>query len=182
MKRRRADRAEWRRIVERRFVVAHLEAPAFTGYATLLLLDRFAETFYARVGEATCCVAAAGYPWLQHFPAGAFHTVTTMFDASGAVVQWYIDVCRAHGVDGAGVPWFDDLYLDIVVSPNGAAHLLDADELEDARRQGLVSPGEYALAWAEARRLLALIERDAMPLLAESAAHREFLARQLVTR
>ena len=178
--RRRADRLEWQRILARRFAVAHLETPGFVGAVTLLLLDQFGEPFYSQVDGQPCCVAATGYSWLQHFPMGAHYTVTTMFDQAGTVVQWYIDICRRHGVDGAGIPWFDDLYLDIVVTPAGTVQLLDADELEDAVGQGLVSPAEYTLAWREARRLLAAIEQGVLPLLALGVGHRALLLRQVV--
>lgn len=179
MKRRRADRREWQRILARRFAVAHLETPAFTGAVTLLLLDQFGEPFYSLVEDQPCCVAATGYSWLQHFPMRAHHTVTTMFDPRGNIVQWYIDICRQHGVDADGIPWFDDLYLDIVASPAGTVQLLDAAELEDAVGQGLVSPAEHALAWREARRLLAAIKHGVLPLLALSAGHRALLIEQL---
>lgn len=182
MKRRWADRREWRRILERRFAVARLAGPEFSGYVTLLALDRFAEPFWAQVGEQRCCLAASGYSWLQQFPEGAQHTVTTMFDAGGNVLQWYIDICRQHGCDEDGVPWFDDLYLDIVVTPSGAAHLLDADELEQAMHAGLVSPADSALAWAEARRLQLALTAGDFPLLKLSAVHRGLLLENLAAR
>jgi hypothetical protein len=176
---RRADRAEWRLIVERRFVVSYLETAEFTGYATLLLLDRFAEPFWVELDGQSCCVAADGFSWLQHFPVGERYTLTTMFDAAGDVVQWYLDVCIEHGVDEQGVPWFDDMYLDVVVSSSGSVHLVDADELADAARRGVVSRRDYDQAWAEARRLLELVARGALPLLALSSAHRSLLVRRL---
>src|SRR4051794_9419827 len=130
MKRRRSDRSEWRRIVERRFHVAYLDTPEFTGYLTLLVMKKVSAPFWVRVGDSTCCVADTGFAWLQHFPAGSHHTLTTMFDAGGNVVQWYVDICAQHGVDDRGIPWFDDLYLDIVMSPSGAIQLLDVEELD----------------------------------------------------
>ncbi|GEM_PF-137659 len=178
-KRRRADRLKWQRIIARRFAVTRLETTAFTGAVTLLLLDEFGEPFYAQVDEQPCCVAATGYSWLQHFPTRYQYTVTTMFDPDGNVVQWYIDICRQHGVDAEGIPWFEDLYLDVVASPAGTVRLLDADELEDALRAGIVSPHEYAAAWREARRLLAAIEQRSFPLLALSMLHRALLLQQL---
>jgi predicted RNA-binding protein associated with RNAse of E/G family len=77
-------------------------------------------------------LADAGFAWMTHFPHGAHHTVTTMYDAAGQVIQWYIDICRAHGVDEAGMPRFDHLYLDIVVYPDGRVVVLDEDELDAA--------------------------------------------------
>lgn len=94
-----------------------------------------------------------------------------MFDPDGRVVQWYIDICARHGVDARGVPWYDDLYLDIVVSPAGGRWLLDADELEAAVGAGVITPSERALAHAEAHWLLDALGRDAWPLLQLSVRH-----------
>ena len=148
-----------------------LDTAEFTGYRTLLLMDAVSEPFWAQVGSEPCRVADSGFAWLQHFPDGARHSLTTMFDADGQVVQWYIDICARHGVDDHGVPWYDDLYLDIVVSPAGGRWLLDADELDAALEAGLVSPADYDFAHAEARRLLDALERDEWPLLQLSVRH-----------
>ena len=102
-----------------------------------------------------------------------------MFDRDGNVVQWYLDICQRHGIDAEGIPWFEDLYLDVVASLAGTVRLLDADELEGALRAGIVSPAEYALAWREARRLLAATEQRSFPLLALSALHRALLLQQI---
>jgi hypothetical protein len=149
----------------------YLDTPEFTGYRTLLLLDTVSLPFWTYLETEPCRVADSGFAWLQHFPAGAKHTVTTMFDRDGRIVQWYIDICAAHGIDERGIPWFDDLYLDIVVSPSGAHWLLDADELDTALQTGLISPADHDLAHAEAQRLLEAITLRKWPLLALSEAH-----------
>ncbi len=58
--------------------------------------------------------------------------MTFMFDADGHVLQLWVDVCLDHGIDAAGLSWWDDLYLDIVVLPGGYLEMQDADELADA--------------------------------------------------
>jgi len=171
MKRRSADRAGWQRLTRRRFHTMHLDTPEFTGYRSLLLIDAVSAPFWTQESVERCRIADTGFAWLQHFPASAQHTLTTMFDSQGRVAQWYIDICAGHGIDDRGVPWFDDLYLDIVVSPSGAHWLLDADELDAALHAGLVSRNEYDLAHAEARRVLDAIERRSWPLLELSVAH-----------
>lgn len=171
MKRRSANRIEWKRVLERQFDVVHIESAEFTGYVTRLVLSRLSEPFYREVLGHSLCLADSGYCWLQHFPEGARHTVTTMVDRSGNVVQWYIDVCASHGIDGDGIPWFDDLYLDIVLLPSGGLALLDQDELETARIGKMVTQAQYELAWEEARTLLRGIGTNAMPLLGLTMSH-----------
>ncbi|WP_157964471.1 DUF402 domain-containing protein [Exiguobacterium flavidum] len=70
-----------------------------------------------------------GYIWIQQFPDGARYAVTTMFDATGKVVQTYIDICLRVGADD-GRPWWEDLFLDLIVLPSGEIFLRDVEELE----------------------------------------------------
>ncbi len=141
-----ADRADWRRVTRRRFSVSQRDTPGFTGYLTLLCIDEVLEPLYLVEGVLRVCVADRGFSWLQHFPVGTSYTLTTMFDARGSVVQWYIDICRGHGVDERRIPWFDDLYLDIVVTPEGRVQVLDAEELDEALHIGAISQEAYEFA------------------------------------
>ena len=84
----------------------------------------------------------------QHF------TVTTHFDGNGQIVLWYIDICLLTGVGQNQIPWLDDLYLDLVVSPSMEVEVKDADELLAARKSGEISTTEFNLAWCEADRLM----------------------------
>ena len=167
-----ADRADWRRVTGRRFSVSRHETAEFTGYLTLLCIDEVREPLYLEEGALRVCVADCGFSWLQHFPAGTNYTLTTMFDAQGGVVQWYIDICRSHGVDERGIPWFDDLYLDIVVTPGGRVQLLDAEELDEALHTGAISQEDYAFARGAARAVLTALDRGEFPLLQLSPRHR----------
>ncbi len=171
MKRKFADRPDWRRVTRRRFATTYLETPEFTGHLALLRIDEVSEPLWIEMVHFRYRIADRGFSWLQHFPADAPHTLTTMFDDRRRVVQWYIDICRGHGLDERGRLWFDDLYLDIAALPSGEAYLLDEDELEAARREGKVSRADYDFARREADRLLAAIERGELPLLRLAEAH-----------
>lgn len=177
MKRKQADRPHWQRILRRRFTVTRLDTPAFQGYVTLLRLIEVRQPLWVPFGARRLCVADHGYCWLQHFPEGAHYTLTTMLDAEGQVVQWYFDLCKAHGVDERGIPWYDDLYLDVIAVPSGEVELIDVADLDEARRQGLLTPADYDLAWREANHLLAAVRAGDLRLLALSAQYWEELRR-----
>ena len=87
-----------------------------------------------------------------------------MFDDKGQVVQWYIDICKTQGLTDQQVPWFDDLYLDVVVLPSGEVFLLDEDELEEAFGDGAVTSKDAALARKTAGRLLSIYSKRKFPL------------------
>jgi uncharacterized protein len=175
MKRLIANRPDWHRILQRRYYQTYLNTPAFRGYATLLCLDAVRERLIVQTQSGPLCIADAGYTWLQLFPEGERYTMITMYGADGHVVQWYIDICAQTGVSEAGIPWLDDLYLDIVITPDHKVELLDADELDEALRSEEISPSDYDLAWREANRLMEKFSRREFELLALCAPFRQIL-------
>lgn len=175
MLRKRSDRPEWRRVTRRRFFVERTDSEDYTGLITLLWIDDVREPLWLSTGGVRICVADKGYSWLQHFPQGTQFTMTTMFDAAGRIVQWYIDVCKQHGVDESGIPWHDDLYLDIAMLPSGEIELLDVAELDRAWRQGSISQADHDLAWREAKRIMDEIGRGEFALLKLAEPHRNRL-------
>ena len=54
---------------------------------------------------------------LLRTPGGPTCTVTATYNAEDALAQWYIDVCGGHEIDHTGIPWHDDLSLNLVVGP-----------------------------------------------------------------
>lgn len=175
MKRKTADRAEWQRVLQRRFAMSSLQESNFTGHITLLCIDAVRDPLWVDSNGQRVCIADASYSWLHQIPLDCQHVVTTMFDATGAVVQWYIDICAQTGVDAQGVPWFDDLYLDIVVLPDRTLGIYDADELEEALAVGAITSAQHELAWQEAHRIVQAIEQGNFSPLDLSVAHRQQL-------
>lgn len=122
-------------------------------------MDQIREPLWIRAGDDSTCIVNTGYSWLQHFPLGEHFAITTMFDERAKIIQWYIDICLRQGVTENNIPWFDDLFLDVVFTPNGDVRLLDADELDDAFNAGEISRSEYDLALGESERIMAQIKQ-----------------------
>ena len=182
MKQRSAERLPWPRVTARRFVTHAFATAEFQGVATLLCIDAVREPFWIEWQGARFCLCDSGYTWLQHFPANTHYAVTTQFDPQGQVIQWYIDICHRHWVDEQGMPWWEDLYLDLLVFPNGGCHIVDGDELDEALQTGVIDARLHTLAWDEARRLQTAIEAGAFPLLSLSYAHRLQLLQSLLNK
>lgn len=164
MKRKRADRPGWRRVKRLGYQEKWVDALSFTGYAVRLTLDEVSDPAYMPVGEKILCVGDRGYVYLQYFPHDQAYAVTKMLDELGNTVQWYIDICKGHGKDENGHIWYDDLYLDIVVLPEGEVYLLDQDELDEALQKGMITSEEHRFACETADKLLKEImegKRDA---------------------
>ncbi|MFL0200116.1 DUF402 domain-containing protein [Exiguobacterium acetylicum] len=174
IKKRYADRRDWRRITQRHYVHEQVDSEVFVGHVTLLQLIEVASPLDVRYGDEIVRIADAGYVWVQQFPSDAHHAVTSMFDATGQLIQTYVDICLRTGVEDERIYW-EDLFLDLIVLPSGQVLLIDTDELEAAREQGIVSEAEYALAWAEAKRLQKQLQDGSFHLV----AHAEVMKQQL---
>jgi uncharacterized protein len=167
VKRKFAHYPNWRRLRERRYTGANVRGDAFSGHVALVAVVALDDApAWLTFPDGRVRYADDGSFIVQHFPAGARHVVTTLFDRDGEIVAWYIDIVRAHGLGDDGIPWYDDLYLDLVVLPDGSRYLLDADELDAALAAGAIERDDWSLAGAEAARLLALLDAGPLPAMA----------------
>lgn len=149
-----ADRADWTRILERRFTVYSKQSIGFSGHMTLLEMIRVREPLVVNYNNRPTRIVDNGYKWVQHFPEHASYVLTSVYDEKDCIVQRYIDICKQQGISDQGIPWYDDLFLDIVMFPSGELYLLDQEELEEARQQGIVNAEDYELAWSTARMVM----------------------------
>ncbi|WP_419959190.1 DUF402 domain-containing protein [Psychrobacillus sp. BM2] len=178
LKRRFGDRSDWKRIRKREYAQSYVDKEEFTGYITLLNLVHVTKPLWVKYDDKSVCIVDDGYMWLQHFPIGKNYSVTTMFDANGEVIQWYIDICKEIGVEN-NIPWWDDLFLDIIVLPTGEIIQQDEDELEAALKNGLVDQDSYNLAWTQANKIKNSIMEESFGVLNYSKVHKELLTELL---
>lgn len=179
LKRKFGDRSDWKRVIVREYAQTFIDSERFTGHVTLLRIIKVTDPLYVIYHGEKICIADDGYEWLQQFPSDRNHSVTTMFDSKGNIVQWYIDICSLNGVSENDVPWMDDLFLDLIVLPTGKLIKKDANELEEALISGTIDKNLYDLAWKEANRLSELIEHDEFTIIKLSELHREILCQKL---
>ena len=170
-----AHHPDWKRIKASRLSVLHLEEQHFRGVVALLYIDAVTEPFTVNYGGHPLCILDKGYSWLRHFPAGSQYILTTTFSPDGQILQWYIDLCQSHGVTDEGIPWWDDLYLDIAILPSGQLFVLDADELDEALDAGTISSKQHGEVCQEGQRLMDLIREERFELLGIGSRHRQQL-------
>jgi predicted RNA-binding protein associated with RNAse of E/G family len=120
----------------------------------LLSLHKVERKLIVQYQDEELCLAAEGYLWLQQFPLDSNFCVTTMLNQNHEVVQRYIDISRVNGVSDEGIPYWDDLYLDVIVLPDGSLFIQDEDELEEALRQGHIEFQVYKLAKVTAAKMI----------------------------
>lgn len=179
MKRKYGDRSDWKRVLEREYAQLYLETDDFKGYISLLKIAKVKEPLHVKYFDQNVCIVNDGYMWLQQFPSDKHHSVTTMFDEKGQIVQWYIDICYMNGVSEDNVPWMDDLFLDIVILPSGDVIQKDSEELDEALLNGTIDETLYNLARKEAELINSLVKEGSFTLLQLSQEHRDILLQKI---
>ena len=119
-----------------------------SGYASLICFSEGNERLIVKENGVDRCLVDTGYKWLVFLPDNANWCMTAMYDHHGGAIQWYFDITKANFIDENGDPCLDDLYLDIVLFPDGAIVTLDEDELKEALDTGQIAGDDYHFAYS----------------------------------
>jgi predicted RNA-binding protein associated with RNAse of E/G family len=175
MERKFVDRPNWKRMLKRRFKLSYIESNDFSGYVSAIFMDKVREPLIVEVAGRQLPIVDNGYIWLQHLPDNENYSITTMLDSQGNVVQWYFDITKQNGVSEEGIPYFDDLYLDVVILPSSDIIILDEDELQAALNAGEITKVEYDMAYGKADEIINGIGKDVNALHAFSNKYLEYI-------
>ena len=146
MKRSRLSYDEWKCITSKELSGKQVCTDFFNGYIGLIQIKEVSEIQKWKFNSEEFVVCEQGFKWLSILPRDNFYCITAMMDEKNNIAVWYIDMIASQGIDVDGVPYFDDLYLDLVVYPNGKVMVDDMDELEEALRQGDITQEQFTLA------------------------------------
>lgn len=87
--------------------------------------------------------------------------VSKFFDHEGNLISWYCDIIEYTHDAATNTYVFTDLLVDVIVYPDGFVRVVDLDELADAARDSLITPGQMQLALRRTDKLLSLIYKGA---------------------
>ncbi len=146
MKRSRLSYDEWKCITSKEQFGRQMCTDFYKGYIGLLEIKEVTEIQKWKFDEKEFVVCDQGLKWLSILPQDNYYCITAMMNEKNDILVWYIDMIAAQGIDTDGVPYFDDLYLDLIVLPDGEIKVDDMDELEEALRQGDITQEQFKLA------------------------------------
>lgn len=92
--------------------------------------------------EKGLCIQDTNYKWLKFFDYDSKIQLTAVYNPNSEIVEWYFDIARSIGKEN-GIPYEDDFYLDVVLTPSGKVILLDEDEFEEAFNRKEMTKEEY---------------------------------------
>ena len=99
------------------------------------------------------CIQDDNYKWLQFYQYNKRVCLTTIYDNNNNIVEWYFDIAKEIGKENS-MPYQEDMYLDVVLKPNGEVVLLDEDEFEEAYQRKEFTKEEYDEAYKTAYELM----------------------------
>lgn len=146
MKRKKLSYDTWTCILEKSFRYELFYHTMIYGYISLINMKDVTAPQVWQVNDKDIIVCDNGYKWLCIMPSKENYCITTMINEGDEIILWYIDMIASKGLGEDGVPYFDDLYLDLVVCPDGYIFEDDLDELEEALHLGNITPEQFDLA------------------------------------
>lgn len=123
------------------------------GYLGLLNINTVSEQQIWKDNDNDVVVCDNGYHWLSILPSNELYCITVMMDNNYYFKVCYIDMIDSQGYDEDGVPYFYDLYLDLIVYPDGNIIVDDLDELQQALKVGDITEMQYNKAITTAQKL-----------------------------
>jgi len=127
----------------------------FNGYIGLLEIEEVSKKQIWKFNGEDITICDSGLKWLSILPQNDFYCITAMMNEDNEILLWYIDMIAAQGIDADGIPYFDDLYLDLVVYPDGTIIVDDMDELEEALAAKDITQEQFKLAISTSNKLKA---------------------------
>lgn len=123
----------------------------FRGDIALIKFNKMYKPYI--VENINLCMANDNYKWIEFYDYSKKYRLTAMYNDRNEIIEWYFDIARKIGKEN-GMPYEDDLYLDVVVTPAGEIILLDEDELKEALNRMEITNLEYENAYKEAEQLI----------------------------
>lgn len=175
MKRKYADRPGWLRISKKSYTSIFIDEQNYCGHVAYLSLDAVNRPLWVTYGSNDLCIVDNGYVWLQHFPNDGNIVLTATYNEDGDLVQCYFDIVKSVGVSHEGIPYCDDLFIDVVALPNGEIYVLDEDEIEAAYVNNEITKEEYTFAKSKALELMASLKEGRNYLLNSTEKYYRFI-------
>lgn len=154
------SRPDWARVLKREYYWERIETKQFSGAVSLIHILEVKEPCIMSHGYHSIKITDNGYWWLQIAPKGQNIWCTVMFDEHQQLIQYYFDITKENVISSHQDPYFYDLYLDVVLCPDGLIYTLDEDELALAVKEKEITQEESDLAYRIEEELIQKLEKN----------------------
>lgn len=129
-------------------------------YITIKKVNKIDQPFVVQEFGKNMVFIDNGYYIFEFTPLNQFYNARVFLDRNAEVIGYYFDISRGNAVED-NIPYYDDLYLDVVYFPNenDLIEVLDEDELLNALNEGKITTEEYELAKKTGAKLIDEIQK-----------------------
>lgn len=142
-----------------KFIQKRIEEDYFKGYICKVNVDNVISPIIAKTKQGEMTLLGDNYEWHMLYPDGEKYALTIMYNDKKEIVEWYFDIAKELGIYN-GIPYEDDLYLDLVIKPDGTYTVLDEEELKNALDKEIISKEDYDDAFLTVNRLIKMYHND----------------------
>ena len=139
-------------IVGADYTQKRIDEEYFKGYVCNLKFKDISNPLIIKNEVREFCIKDNDYEWFEVYPDNANYAITIMFDDKLNLIEWYFDIAKEVGIEN-NIPYEDDLYLDMIIMPNGQKLVLDEEELIDALNKGEILQSDVDLAYQTLKQL-----------------------------
>jgi len=148
-------------VLEVEHKIKFIDNEDFKGYIYLNNYIKVSKPYFLDKG---LCIQDTHYKWLKFYDYDSKIQLTAVYNENSKIVEWYFDIARSIGEEN-GIPYEDDFYLDVVLTPNGKVILLDEDEFEEAFKRNEMTKQEYEEGYKIAYELMKRLEGNVEKVL-----------------
>lgn len=158
MKKKYIDGSNWGLMANYSSVVTRTEEE-YTGYISLVYCHEIKQTISVDYDDSNTVLIDKDYRCVLFLPDHETYCASAVYDAENILVEWYFDMTKENNCDHK--PYFMDLFLDVAVSPDRKAVVIDEDELLDAYTAGIITKDDVDLAYQTSQQVLKnLVDND----------------------
>src|SRR5699024_3967698 len=153
------NKKKWRRLLRSKYdekIISYQGSDILVG---IIYMYKVRDPLVVSVVGEDTLVAANNYKWLQLMPASTNYSITVMYDEKWQEIQYYFDINKSHTLE-LGNARREDLYLDVLVLPDGRFELVDEDDIKRAFKKGRITSKERDFAYKVANDLMDDIAND----------------------
>ena len=137
---------EWKCIIAKNRIGKEIDTSEYSGYVGLLNINEVTQPQIWKYNGEDIVVCDNNYKWLTIMPKNAYYCITVIMNDKSEIQVCYIDMLAEQGYDKDDVPYFYDLYLDLIVYPDGTIIEDDMDELQNALEINDITQQQFDLA------------------------------------
>lgn len=143
-----ADRRNDMNILEKKFIISDSDNAKFKGKVGLIKLEEVKQSFIAkRPNGKEEIVIDNGYKILTYFPEKEAYCCSVMYNKDNQILQWYFDILKSNCKYDNGIPYGEDMFLDVIALPNGEYYKLDEDDLNRAYNDKIITLSDFTNAY-----------------------------------